>query len=342
MTRGAADARDARIVVEWITGRHTSFRRAVFCARGSSLPDGVVSLDADDVVFAPDDARVVTAAHVIRYSGDFDDIGDTLYVAGHAVELQHYASAGYVELVGPTAVRILDVDGWQAFLADADLARSGGVFTSPMTDPRLRLADVEVFTAPFTETAPVSFHLRGEEVALGAQGATVGALDDLDRALTEPRPRWAALAGIVEPSDLIGDLNARPWLARYAGAARLSNVLGLAPSDRIHGFGWSLLGDSYTPTTAPADDPFLVRTSTDILLVSPVSRRRQRLSEAAAVVVATLHASVDLSDAVTRLASSLGVTSARAHALCTEAEERLGVHPGVSGTTPEVVIGGEA
>lgn len=343
VTRGAADARDARIVVEWITGRHVSFQRAVFCSRGASTATAGASLGADDVLFAPVGPPVETAAHVIRYDGDFDDIGDVLHVAGHAVELQHYSAAAYVELFGPTAMRFLDADGWRAFLADADLARSAGVFTSPMTDARLRLADAEVFGAPFTETAPVSVHVRADDrVTVGAQGRAIGTLDDVDRVLSMPQPRWAAFAGVVEPGDLIRDLTSRPWLARYVGAAGLSSVSGLAPTDRIDGFGWSALSDPCPGAIARFDDPFLARTSEGLLLISPRTRRRQRLSETTAVVVATLHASVDVSDAVDRLAQTLDLTVVKARALCSEAEERLGVHRGVSIEASAAIAGGEA
>ena len=343
VTRGAADARDARIVVEWMTGRHLSFRRAVFCSRGASTAPAGASLGDDDVLFAPVGSPVETAAHVIRYEGDFTEIGDILHVAGHALELQHYAAAAYVELLGPTAMRFLDTDGWRAFVADADLARSAGVFPSPMSDARLRLADAEVFRAPFLETAPVSVHVDADDrVTLGAQGSAIGTLDDVDRALSEPQPRWAAFAGVVEPGDLVRDLTSRPWLARYVDAAGLSSVSGFAPTDRIDGFGWSALSDPCPAAIARFDDPFLVRTSEELLLISPRTRRRQRLSETTAVVVATLHASVDVSDAADRLARALDVTAEKARALCGEAEERLGVHCGVSVEVSEAVAGGEA
>lgn len=343
MTRGAADARDARIVVEWITGRHGSFERAVFCSRGASLAATGASLGTNDVVFAPAGAPVETTAHVIRYDGDFDDIGDTLHVAGHAVELQHYAAAAYIELVRPTAMRFLDADGWRAFLADADLARSAGVFTAPMTDARLRLADADALAMPFTQTAPLSVHVGPDgRVTYGAQGGLLSTLDDLDRALASPQPRWAALAGVVDAGDLVRDLNARPWLARYVAAAALSSALDLGPVDRVEGFGWSILGDAETAAIARVDDPFLVRTSADLLLISPRTRRRQRLSEATAVVVAALHASVDVANAADLRARTSDTSIAKARALCVEAGERLGVRHGVSLEVSDALMGGGA
>jgi hypothetical protein len=294
-------------------------------------------------MFVPMDASVDTAAHVIRYDGDFDDIGDTIHLAGHTVELQHYAAAAYVELIGPTAMRFLDADGWRAFLADADLAHSAGIFTAPMTDARLRLADAEVFAEPFTQSAPVSVHARADgHMTQGAQGGLLGHVDAVDRALSSPRPRWAVLAGVVEPRDLVSDLSARPWLGRYVGAARLSSVLGLTSSDRIDGFGWRVLADADVAVLPRADDPFLVRTSEGLLLVDLRTRRRQRLSATTATVVATLQATVDPAEAAERLARTWSITAERARSLCSEAVDKLGVGAGVPPVASAPVLGSQA
>jgi hypothetical protein len=330
VTRGAVDARDARIVVEWITGRHVSFRRAVFCAAGA--PDGLAAaLDTDDVVLAPTGAPVESAARVVRYDGVFDDVGDVLHVAGHAVELQHYASAAYVELVGPTAMRFLDADGWRAFLDDADLARGSGVFAAPLTDARLRLADADVFRAPFDRAAPRSLHVHADgRVTAGAQGTVLGTVDDAADLLVTPRPNWTAFAGIAEPDGVVHDLAARPWLGRYVGAAELAGILGLeSGSGRIDGFGWSALPEAPGDAMAHPDDPFLVATSGGVVLADLRTRRRQLLPEATVTVVAALQTSPDPSRAEERVARALVLSAAHARRLCAEARERLGVRPGV-------------
>ncbi|CAH0175420.1 hypothetical protein SRABI128_01140 [Microbacterium sp. Bi128] len=338
VTGGAVDARDARMVVEWITGRHESFRQAVFCAPDAPTAPAAAALGRDDVLFVPADARVDTVAHVVRYSGAFDDVGDTLHVAGYTVELQHYAAAAYVELIGPTAVRFLDADGWGAFLDDAELARDTGVFTAPLIDGRLRLADAAVLDAPFAEAAPVSLHVHGDGSATaGAQGGAVG---PVGTALTTPVPRWTAIAGITLPERVAADLAARPWLGRYRYAAEVVAALGLEPgAGSIDGFGWSVL-DTAGMTQPHPDDPFLVTTPAGLLLVDVRTRRRQRVPAATATVVAAVQTSPDAARAAERVAHELGVSAAAALRLCAEATDLLGVRTGVP--VPGAVVGGGA
>lgn len=329
MTEGAVDARDARAVLEWITGRHVSFRRALFGARGAPLDRAAAALGADDVLFAPVGASVETGARVVRYDGAFDDVGDVLHVAGHAVELQHYASAAYVELLGPTAMRFLDAGGWRAFLADADLARESGMFPTTLTDARLRLADAEVLRAPFDLSSPRALHLRADgQVTAGAQGAVFGGPGDLGALFATPRPRWTALAGIVDPGELVRGLAARPWLGRFLGATELAAVLG-DDTGEIDGFGWSVPTVPEGDASARVDDPFLVRTTGGVLLVDLRTRRRQRLADATVTVVATLQSSTHPSRAAERLARSQSISLADAHRLCAEATDVLGVRTGL-------------
>ena len=345
MTRGAVDARDARFVGEWITGRHASFRRAVFCAPGAPVESAAAVVTGDDLLLVPSDADVETAAHVVRFDGAFDEVGDVLHVAGYAVELQHYAAAAYVELVRPTAVRFLDADGWRAFLADADFARASGVLTSPMTDPRLRLADADVFADPFATADPRALHLHADgRLTAGALGAVLGVADDVAGALAAPRARWEALAGIAAPAEVTRDLSARPWLGRFLHAAELAGLLGGEASDlRIDGFGWSALSDAGRGAdggaVVRADDPFLVRSSDGVLLVDLRTRRRQRLPEQTVRVVAALQASTSATAAAERLVRTERLSVEAARALCAEAERLLGVHPGVSSAADSVAVG---
>lgn len=347
VTRGAVDAQDARIIGEWITGRHASFRRAVFCAPGAPVEPAAAAVTVDDVLLVPSDAAVETAARVVRFDGAFDEVGDVLHVAGHSVELQHYAAAAYVELVGPTAMRFLDADGWRAFLADADLARASGVFTSPMTDPRLRLADADVFDDPFASTAPRAVHVHADgRLTAGAQGAVLGLADDVAGVLAAPHSRWEALAGLVVSADLTRDLADRPWLGRFVHAAELAGRLGFEASDlRIDGFGWSALSDAgrgEDGAVVRSDDPFLVRTPDGVLLVDLRTRRRQRLPEQTVRVVATLQASTDVTAAADRLARTERLSAEAARALCSEAERLLGVRPGVPAAADSVAVGAGA
>lgn len=327
MTAGAVDA---RIVVEWITGRPSSFRRAVFGEPGAPIERLAAGLGADDVVIAPGSAPVDTTARVVRYDGEFAEVGDVLHVAGHAVELQHYASAAYVELLGPTAMRFLDGEGWRAFLDDAGLARDSGVFAGPLTDARLRLADAGVLAAPFEVTPPVAVHVHGDgRVTCGAQGVPLGTIDTPAADLWAARPRWTALAGLAASDDLARDVASRPWLGRHLRAAELWAVLGLRSGDGlIDGFGWSADALPDGDAGPRPDDPFLVRTADGILLADLRTRRRQRLSETAAIIVAAMQSSADPSRAAERIARARGVAVDDAHRLCAEASERLGVRTG--------------
>lgn len=331
MTGGAVDERDARLVVEWITGRHRSFRRAVFCAPGAPAGRVAVALGADDVLLVPDARPVETAARVIGYRGAFDDIGDTLHVAGHAVELQHYASAAYVELVGPTAMRFFDLDGWRAFLDDADLARDAGVFAGPLVDPRLRLADADAVDAPFDVAPPNALHIHADgRITAGAQGEHLGSVDTAVDDLWAARPRWTALTDVVAEPVLVDGLASRPWLARYLRAAEVWGVLGIRPGEgRVDGFGWSADAGSEGDARPRPEDAFLVETAAGVLLADLRTRRRQRLSDTTAAVVAILQTSSDPDSAAQRLARMKRISATSAAHLCAEAAERLGVRAGV-------------
>lgn len=331
MAGGTVDERDARVVVEWITGRPRSFRRAVFCAPGASAGRVAVTLGADDVLLVPDALPVETAARVIGYRGAFDDIGDMLHVAGHAIELQHYASAAYVELVGPTAMRFFDLDGWRAFLDDADLARDAGDFAGPLVDPRLRLADAGTVDAPFDVAPPKALHVHADgRITAGAQGERLGAVDTAVDDLWASRPRWTALTGVVAETVVVDGLGSRSWLARYLRAAQVWGVLGIRPGEgRIDGFGWSADAASEGDAQPGPDDAFLVETAGGVLLADLRTRRRQRLSDLTARVVATLQTSSDPNRATERLARMERIPETTAAQLCAEAAGRLGVRAGV-------------
>lgn len=336
MAGGTVDEVDARVVVEWITGRHRSFRRAVFCAPGASAGRVAVALGAEDVLLVPEDLPVETAARVIGYRGAFDDIGDTLHVAGHAVELQHYASAAYVELVGPTAMRFFDLDGWRAFLDDADLARDAGVFAGPLVDPRLRLADAGAVDAPFDVAPPNALHVHADgRITAGAQGGRLGSVNTAVDDLWAARPRWTALTDVVAETAVIDGLASRPWLARYLRAAEAWGVLGIQPGEgRIDGFGWSADAASEGDARPAPEDAFLVATAAGVLLADLRTRRRQRLSDTTARIVATLQTSSDPSRAAERLARMERISVTAAAQLCAEAARRLGVRAGVPTASP--------
>lgn len=330
---------EMRTIREWISGERTDFARIFFVAAEAN-PAGLERvLSRDDAVllpvncnWSPDHGRVV------KYTGQMLEAGDELFINDRGVELQDYLSAGFVEIVGPTAVRFFDEAGWRAFLDDADLARRTGVFPSSLIDPRVVLADRDMFTDGGSTSLPQAFRLEADgTIGLGMQGITLGNADNWDAALSSHVSKTDVLGAAVPPADVNADLGTHPWLPRYLNAAELIKMLQLDNGTaKVDGFGWSNFEDKRADAEPSAADPFMLETSSGLILADITSRRRQLLTPLTAQVVSVIQSSISLELARDRVSARRDIDETAAARLCSDAIELLNVNLGRQKVAPVI------
>ncbi|MEU4015220.1 daptide biosynthesis RiPP recognition protein [Microbacterium sp. NPDC028030] len=326
-----ADERGARALREWITGERREYARVFLVEPGAATEDVWGVAGPDDAVLLPMECGAYDGQGMtVRYSGALSDVGDELFLGERVVELQDYVAAAFVQIVGPTAVSMVDGTGWQAFLADADLARRTGVFPSALLDPRVLLADRSALMKPTELVTPSAIRVhRDGSVALGIGGEVIGMVDQLPTLLATPVPRSAALAGAVPAHVLDADLATRGWIGRYLLATDLMKMLRLANgAATISGFGGAFFDDHLADAEPLTADPFLVETADVFVLADTTTLRRQLLSRSTAMVVAATQTSSTLEVAAGRVARQLGTSASEAGTLCREAVTALDVHLG--------------
>ncbi|MCT1363024.1 MULTISPECIES: daptide biosynthesis RiPP recognition protein [unclassified Microbacterium] len=315
----------------WVTGAREA-RTRVFLRETEAGADAVAAAAGpEDVIFQPlESTSRPGTARIVGYSGTLADLGDEFFLAERGVELQDYIAASFVQIIGPTAVRFFDEASWRAFLDDADLARSTGVFAAAMLDPRVLLAGRHVLARPHEVETPSALRIDADGgVHLGLQGQEIGHVRDLPAVLGQALPEASALGGVPGSADLITELDARLWIGRYLDAADLRKMLRLPNgTGRIAGFGWTLLDDGLADAEPEATDPFLLDTAEGLLLADVGTRRRHLLSPLTATVVDAIQTSRTRGLAAARVARACGVPDAHARRLCLEALEVLGLHLG--------------
>lgn len=318
-----------RVLREWLEGYSRSFSRVVFVDRGAPL-DVAAMLTADDALVVEEGRSVRTGgAHVVRYSGDMSDVGDELFVGERGIELQDYVAAGFVQIVGPTALCFFDDSSAQAFLDDADLARCTGVFPTALIDPRVLLANRAAVESPDRLARPTALRVHGDgTVSVGVRGRVLGRAGEIGALQTVRLPRVVALGDTAPVVSASGTAD-REGIRRYLAATDLMKMLRLVNgAARIEGFGWAAIDDGGADAEPSASDPFLLKTASRFELADTTTLRRQILSPATAAVVAALQTSSAVDVAADRVGRRLGIPRSAATALCLEAVSALGVHVG--------------
>lgn len=337
---------DARAIGEWISGELREYARVFLVDEGidPGVLRGVVH-EADVLLVPASDATVELPGSIVRYRGAAREIGDELYVGDRGVELQDYIAAAYVQILGPTAVTVIDDRCWRAFLDDAELARRTGVFPSALIDPRVILANRRALVRPTTIEVPRVFRIGADgQVSIGMHGQVIGGIDDLPHVVSTPRPRSEALGGVTLARAAEEDPGRPDRIERYLRATDLMKMLRLANGEaRIAGFGWTLVEDGLADAEPRPADPFLLECAEGFLLADTGTLRRQLLTSVTAQVVAITQTSSTTHVAAARLARALRVSLEDAGALSAEAVGALGIHPGTgigAHWTPDTEIGG--
>lgn len=321
----------ARAVHEWVSGHRDAYERFFFAETAEAAEAFAAQATHGDVLFAPvgDPFPAAGPATVIRYGGRLREPGDELVVSGRTMELQDYAAAAFVDVLGPTVVRFVDVDGWTAFLEDVETAHDTGLLPPQLRDPRMQLAARAALVDPLGIARPDSFAAGADgSVTFGPQGVELGRFDE-SATFETPVPRIAALGGVVPLAELVACLAARPWLPRLIALADLRRAL---PLDRalasVSGFGTVLVEDDGADAEPAARDPFLLIEGSESVLADATSRRQFRLSIETARVVEVVQTSSTAARAIERIAAALGVTAEVADSLRRQALDGLGIHHG--------------
>lgn len=319
----------ARALRAWISGERDDCSRVILVERDVAAGALGRLVGEGDVILLPAESDPVDApTTTVFYRGDLNEIGDELFLGDRAVELQDYVAAAFIQIVGPTAVCLVDDAGWQAFFDDADIARRTGVFPSALLDPRVLLANRVALEEPDAMQTPHALRVAADgRISVGVHGEVIGRIDDPPSVLDVPVPRAAALGGITARSH--EDLARRGWIGRYLRATDLMKMLRLTNGAAdIAGFGWSALDDDRADAEPLSADPFLLRTADGYVLADTTSLRRQLLSPMTATVVAAVQTSRSVDVAADRVARRLRMPSSGARGLCEDAIAALRVHCG--------------
>lgn len=315
-----------RALRQWITGERGEYSRVLLLESGAPVEALHSAVGEGDAVLLPAESDPYDGpATAVRYRGALTEIGDELFLGERSVELQDYVAAGFIQLVGPTAVCLADAAGWQAFHDDADLARRTGIFPSALLDPRVLLADRSALVAPGELRTPDVIRVQADgRVSEGLRGEVIGIVDELPMLLTAPRPRAVALGHAVRAEG-----PARLDIGRYLRAIDLMRMLAVTNGEiRISGFGWSPADDGRADAEPLTADPFLIETADGFVLADTTTLRRHSLSPTTAEIVAIVQSSSVIPVAADRVARQLGVSASDAERLCEDAVAALAVHVG--------------
>ncbi|MGH3765860.1 MAG: daptide biosynthesis RiPP recognition protein [Pseudonocardiaceae bacterium] len=256
----------------------------------------------DDLVFSPEpfspEPGDATAA-VLTYEGGIKEPGDELLVADELfVYTQDYLATPFLAVAGPTIVRISSVADYEAFLEDADLARTKGVFVEQLLNPAVFLADQCALGTTHPCGYPSLRHLyvsASGEVRTAPGGEVLGTIasgvDDLIAAAQRLSGAGDVCLNVMVPAQALDDARRqRPWLSRYLRAIEV--LRGLRSDGRsgyqVSGFGRRLTEGLPGERVEPEEAALLLWNNDEHLICDTRTRRVFRLGVDAARIVELL------------------------------------------------------
>jgi hypothetical protein len=315
---------------DWLEGVAVPGRPDAFVDPEADLdPLGGVAWGDGSMIFV-EESRLPSAqetvraspAQVVGYSGEPMWSGSELSL-GHdlIVQLESYATAGYIAIAFPTVLSIRDEYDRSAVLADAELAERDGHFPEYLTRALVTVMDQETWTGTAVQNRPSS------RLLLGADGALYRG----------PRLRLEQVndAG-GEHAEASSDLNdeddaflAGPGAAatRFLGAARLLRMARPRFGDElvVAGYGPGVRFDMVQDGVEAAprrDSVFVLFDGRQYLVADVGTGRVARVSQdVAGLVEATLCGQV-LSP---QSAEALGIALDRQHEAAWQVLARMGV-----------------
>ncbi|GHC51320.1 daptide biosynthesis RiPP recognition protein [Streptomyces cinnamoneus] len=307
-------------LMSWATGRTVPGTATAAPADGSCRTVVLESAEhleqvlASDVVgpgttvLAPEGATADdgTTATVVAYGGSAAESGVEFSLGtDFYLQVQSYGISGYMSVIGPTLVRIADPADFEAYVADAELARQDGTFPDFLTSPVIQLADLPALGAAHAGSGPA---LRLYVAATGAVSTSPGGLalgtagDDLAALAAQwqqlnddaGHPCAVSLGTAVPEEIRTAALAQRPWLGRYLAALdALRNLAGRQVTGvRVSGFGGRsvpALADVTDPADATGTDvPLLLWTDEAAYVYAPETDRMLGLRREAVALVEPL------------------------------------------------------
>lgn len=297
----ASPAREiSSAVFHWATGtRGTGQGRVLFGETREHLHELTRLSARGDAVLIPAAAEpgaedLSSGARLLTYQGALTEPGDLMHIGrGYEIEMQDYLSLPFLPITRPMVVRCLSERSWDAFIADADEARSTGRFIPQLAGSSVALADRAVIEATVDRSPVAVTGLtvdRDGEARYGAAAPSVGSVADLHALATE-LDALTFLDG-VGGRRIEGRLAERGWLRAYLTALRVVGREG-GETWRISGFGGTLTGEDPAPDALRTDNLVIWRDD-DHQFVVGGSGRRFALGRDTAIVVEILLASSSL------------------------------------------------
>ena len=248
-----------------------------------------------------------SGATVVGYEGSLSEPGGDASIGGALfLQVQDYGTSPYMSLLGTTLVRVAGQVDFEAFLADADLARAEGEFAAFAVSPAVQIADLPALGGADPGDGPatrlyvdrdggVSVSPHGLRLGTVGEGGAAQLRAEWDR-LTDGSPTGGPVAlGAAVPEDVRGPaVRERPWLGRYLGALDVLRDLQAhgVGEVRVSGFGRRLV-PALDAVEAPADladprAPYLAWTPEAAYVRVPGHERTFRLGRQAAEVAEML------------------------------------------------------
>ncbi|MFU8872173.1 daptide biosynthesis RiPP recognition protein [Micromonospora sp. SL4-19] len=245
-------------IMSWGTGNQPPSSWPAEAAATISLADRTHLADVIGTGLAGDGTIILaTGDHdasrgVVGIDGSLAEPGTELSVdSDFFLQTQDYASSRFMSILGPTLIRIGDLDDdFEAFLADVDQAVSEGVFPEFAIAPAVRIADVPALGAASPLDGPgLRLHVDRDGAISTAPGGS--ALGHLGTGLADLVAAWekanaaselpcaVCLGAVLPEAERTARLGERPSVARYFTALdalrtlTVNDIAGL----RVSGFG---------------------------------------------------------------------------------------------------------
>lgn len=247
------------------------------------------------VLLAPhsgDRATLPEGVELMGYEGDPAEPAAELTVGEDVfVQNQDYATAEYMSVIGPTLLRVLVPEDFEALLGDLDAARRSGAFPDHLVHPAAQLADRSALGGPTALDGPrTRLHLRRDgSWSVGPLGSALGGLDDGFDALlgawqSAPGRGAAIPLGEIVPEDVrSAAVDARPWLGHALSIVTALQDLAArgVVSVSVSGFGAALhpafAGERPSSAAPDAATPVVAWTDDAAFLHMPARNRTFRL-----------------------------------------------------------------
>jgi len=216
---------------------------------------GTGTVKSESIVFVPEGTNVPTIdATVVPYTGDAWG-GTNEFGLGDSFIMQSlpYGTMRFVPAFGPTVVRIATNEDFEAFITDADLARSEGRFPAFLKHPMNRLAEQSSLGSAVQGAGPSSrLHVEADGHCSTAPGGAH--LGNVNSSLVQLRAEWleinqrsaapcaVGLARLVDEELRSAALVDRPWLGDYLDVIEVlqhGEARGI-PGLQVSGYGGRL------------------------------------------------------------------------------------------------------